>query len=108
MTKQLNKKLETNEIESYKRIPVIYKKWAISGDLSDWSNYIAHPKPINPNRKEWHNLYLTELLHMYDIVANTIDERYPKNKIYWEGNEKVAHNLSRLIYHCSSKQLPKD
>ena len=111
MTKQfLTENLRINNVEQScnSNIPIIYKNWAVSGKPTEWSNHISHPKPINPNREEWHNSYLSELLHMYDIVANTIDERYPKNKIHWSYNKKVAHNLSRLIYHCSSKQLPKE
>lgn len=111
MAKQLSNRNWRTDIKSYEPydfpVPRIYDKWRI-GESTEWSNYISHPTPTNPNRREWHNSYITELLHMYDIVANTIDERYPKNKIRWGNNEKVAHNLSRLIYHCSSKQLPKD
>ena len=103
MTKKL-----FNNTESYVNpAPHLKSKWSI-GESSEWSNYIAYPTPINPNRYEWHNSYITELLHMYDIVVNTVNERYPNNKIRWTHNEKVAHNLSRLIYHCSSKHLPKD
>lgn len=94
-------------IQLYQHIPNTPKiniNWSI-GCLSERSNYISYPRPINPNRHEWHNIYLDNLLHMYDIVSNIIDDRYPNNKIIWEKNSDVFHNLSRLIYHCSSKHI---
>ena len=44
-------------------------------------------------------------MDMCDIMAITIDEMYPKSGIRWGVNENVAHHLSRLVYHCSSKYI---
>jgi len=68
-------------------------------------NYTPHSTPNNSNRIIWHDAYALNLLEMYDIVANTIDELYPKNNIQWAENGKIANNLSKMIYHCSSKYI---
>jgi len=70
-------------------------------------NHIPHRTPSNTNRRDWHEAYTPQLKDMYSIIANTMDELYPKSKIRWAGNEKIAHNMSILIYHCSSKHISK-
>lgn len=92
----------TNDL--VKLCPSISIPWRV-GELSKRSNYIAYPTPCVHNRHDWHYAYLEHLLAMYDIVANTIDEKYPRNRIVWGENKKIFHNLSRLIYHCSSKHI---
>lgn len=68
-------------------------------------NYIPRPTPRNSNRYVWHNTYLSELIDIYIIIITIINERYPYNKIKWATNHKLFHNLSRMLYHCSSKYL---
>lgn len=68
-------------------------------------NNIPHRTPSNANRLDWHNAYITQLMEMYRIIADTMNERYPKNKIKWDRNTEIVHNMSRLIYHCSSKHI---
>jgi hypothetical protein len=68
-------------------------------------NYVTYPTPISTSRSQWHNAYLSQLIDINNIVANTMNERYPKNKIKWVENKKIFHNLSRLLYHCSSKHI---
>jgi len=67
------------------------------------SNYIPHATPKGANRYEWHYSYLSQLIEIYNIIQKIINERYPHNKIKWNSNEKIFHNLSRVLYHCSSK-----
>lgn len=69
------------------------------------SNYIVKPTSRNIDRYEWHNSYILNLIDMYNIVINVINDRYPNNKIKWKKNEEIFHNFSRLIYHCSSKHI---
>ena len=56
------------------------------------------------DRHEWHNAYFPQLIIMYDMVQEIINEKYPKNKIDWD-NPRHLNNFSRLIYHCSSKLI---
>lgn len=86
-------------------IPKIHGKWKKDTSKCERSNYIPHPTPANSNRRDWHDAYQVQLMDMYNIVANTIDEMYPKSRIRWGGNKNVAHNLSSLVYHCSSKYI---
>jgi len=73
-------------------------------------NYIPFQTPSDSTREEWHKEYIIQLIDIHNIVINTVNERYPKNKIMWEKNKSnIFHNLSRLIYHCSSKYIaPQD
>lgn len=66
-------------------------------------NYIPHSRPENTNREIWHNSYKQNLIDMYRIVRGLIDIYIPKNKIIW--NNIAINNLSKLIYHCSSKYI---
>ena len=66
-------------------------------------NYIPHKTPKNANRYEWHYSYISQLIDIYNIIREVINERYPHNKIKWNSNIKIFHNLSRVLYHCSSK-----
>jgi hypothetical protein len=69
-------------------------------------NYTPFQTPPDSTREEWHNVYVAQLIDIHSIVKNTINERYPRNDIMWEKNkENIFHNLSRLIYHCSSKYI---
>ena len=82
------------------------KQQYIDKRTSERFNYIPFPTPSDSTREEWHNVYVTQLIDIHSIVKNTINERYPRNDIMWEKNKsKIFHNLSRLIYHCSSKYI---
>ena len=66
-------------------------------------NYVPYKEGV-VDRNYWHDAYISQLIDMYDIVKETMDERYPKKKINWN-NPNIFHNLSRLIYHCSCKYI---
>jgi hypothetical protein len=70
-------------------------------------NYIPHRTPSNANRHEWHNAYYFQLIEMYKIIENILNQHYPKVKINWSSN-KIFNNFSRLIFNCSSKYISKD
>lgn len=69
-------------------------------------NTIPHETPSNTNRRDWHNAYISQLKDIHAIIANTMNERH-KNNIKWAHNQEITHNMSRLIYHCSSKNISK-
>lgn len=100
----INNQLFKNKINE-KNIPKFRKKLWKDKRKRERGNYIVHPTPLNTNRFEWHNAYISQLVDFRNIVFTTIQERYPKNKIKWNTNEYIVHNLSKLIYHCSSKYI---
>ena len=53
-------------------------------------------------RKVWHDAYQIELVEMYYIMFNILKKKFPHIEI---NSEPAFHNFSRLIYHCSSKEL---
>lgn len=54
------------------------------------------------SRKQWHLAYEYELMEIFFIAMNIIKRAYPKTDITIE---KAFHHFSRLIYHCSSKEI---
>lgn len=76
-----------------------------SSRFCERSNYIPHPTPRNAVRSEWHESYIHQLIDIYNIINNVMKERYPHNKIKWNSNDKIFHNLSILIYNTSSKHI---
>lgn len=64
------------------------------------------PKRNCISREEWHNHYIDELYDMYLIIKEIMDKHYPK-EINWD-KPHIFNNLSRTIYHCSSKYIYKD
>jgi hypothetical protein len=85
-------------------IPVIFNKRARDNRKCERYNYIPHNAPAKTNRCEWHNAYKNQIMDMYYILTSVINEIFPRNNINWN-NIAIAHNLSRLIYHCSSKYI---
>lgn len=63
-------------------------------------NRIPHPTPSHTSRKDWHEAYLPELIILYGIYAELIDERYPTARVKW-GNE-TFNAFTRMMYSCSS------
>ena len=66
-------------------------------------NYLPHPTPEYSNREAWHNSYKEQLVGIYENIRDVIDSEFPKNKIKWDN--VAINNLSKLIYHCSSKYI---
>jgi len=54
------------------------------------------------SRNEWHNAYEAELKEMFFITINIIERAYPRIDVT---TETAFHHFSRLIYHCSSKEI---
>jgi hypothetical protein len=89
----------------YELIPRVRQFWNHSSRICERPNYIPHQTPRNCDRSEWHYAYLPQLIHIYNIIIDIIKENYPRNKIKWYSNENIFHNLSRMIYYCSSKYI---
>ena len=89
----------------FEPIPRIDQLWYSSSKICERTNYIPRQTPRNANRYEWHNAYLTQLIDIYNIIRCIINERYPHKKIKWFSNKAPFHNLSKLIYHCSTKYI---
>ena len=81
------------------------RKWYIDEKQYQYDKYVPHQTPKNSNRYDWHNAYLPQLIAIHKIVINTMNERYPKNKIKWKTNDQIFNNLSRLMYNCSSNYI---
>lgn len=80
-------------------------QWTTDDRECERRNYIPDPTPSRITRKEWHEAYSVQLSEMYDIVADTIDQMYPRNKVHWYNNIRVANAMSKLLFHCSSKYI---
>lgn len=61
--------------------------------------------PTNVSRREWHNVYVPELIQIYSAFISVIDERYPKHKIKWDN--KTFNDFSRMIFQSSSGYISK-
>jgi len=90
-----NDKKENRELPP----PIDFKDYRVS----QRTNYLPHKKPLFTNREKWHYHYLDELIDIYNIIKDIINREFPHNKIMW--NQQKFNNLSRLVYHCSSKYL---
>ena len=66
-------------------------------------NYLPHKTPEHSNREVWHNAYKEHLIDIYKNVRDIINSEFPKNKIVWD--IVAINNLSKVIYHCSSKYI---
>ena len=59
-----------------------------------------------PERCDWHNAYMPELIKIYKFVQEAIKEEFPKIKFNTTRDTAWFHNLSRMIYASSSGVLP--
>ena len=57
---------------------------------------------MTATRKEWHNAYEAELKDMFFITLNIIQQSYPRTEVTFS---IAFHHFSRLMYHCSSKEI---
>ena len=71
-----------------------------------FKNYIPHKTPFKPNYNKWFNEYEKEILSLYGILQQIINERYPYEKIDWE-SEEIFNSFSIMLYNKSSKYIPK-
>jgi hypothetical protein len=101
----LQQRLNCKNDEHVYPIPWLKQQRYSSSRLCERPNYIPHPTPRNAVRSEWHESYITQLIDIYTIINNVMKERYPNNKIKWNSNNKIFHNLSQLIYNTSSKHI---
>lgn len=71
-----------------------------------FKNYIPHKTPFNTNYNKWFNEYEKEILSLYGILQQIINERYPYEKVDWE-SEEIFNSFSIMLYNKSSKYIPK-
>ena len=66
--------------------------------------YTPHRTPFMSNRKYWHVYYKQELIDMYILMKDIMDDRYIKNGISWTSN-KTFNDFSQLIFQSSSQYI---
>lgn len=66
------------------------------------SNYIPHKNRHN-SREKWHNEYIDHLYNIHLMIKEEVEKEFPK-KANWD-NKGLFNNLSRTLYHCSSKYI---
>jgi hypothetical protein len=68
-------------------------------------NYLPEPEldSEHSNREDWHNSYKEQLIDIFRIVRLITESEFKNNKIVWDN--LAFNNLSRVIYHCSSKNI---
>jgi len=81
------------------------KKFSSQIPEYEYGNVIVSTNNIK-NIDEWEIYYEYELLQMYSITRDTFNRNYPENNVNWDSND-VFNNFVKLIYHCSSKNVPK-
>jgi hypothetical protein len=91
--------------DTFNGVPRIRQTSDPSERFCERYNYIPRAPTRNSDRRQWHYAYHSQLIDIYNIIVDTINEKYPRNKIKWFTNNAIFHNLSRLIYHCSSKYI---
>lgn len=56
-------------------------------------------------REQWHEIYRDQLIHIYYLIRSIVDKRHPNNKINWDTNPEIFHNLSFMLYQTSSGEI---
>lgn len=85
--------------------PKIIPEWTDDERRCERPGYIPHPTPSDANHGDWEHAYFPQLMVMYNIVAGTIEEKYPRNRIKWTDNQELFDNISELLYKSSSKYI---
>jgi hypothetical protein len=101
----IKKSISDGRDDTFNAVPRIIQRSYTSDRFCERYNYIPRAPTRNSDRCQWHYAYLSQLIDIYNIIVDTINEKYPRNKIKWLKNNAIFHNLSRLIYHCSSKYI---
>ena len=101
----VKKNISNERNDTFIPVPRIRQTWNISERFCERYNYIQRAPTRNSDRCRWHYAYLSQLIDIYNIIVDTINKKYPRNKIKWNTNNAIFHNLSRLLYHCSSKYI---
>lgn len=67
-------------------------------------NYIPHKRPINVNFNNWFQCYKKDILNLYSIFKESINDNYKYNKIDWE-TDIIFKKFVYLIFNSSSKYI---
>lgn len=73
--------------------------------FSGRSNCISNKRNCR-DHEEWHDYYLDEIYDIHYIIKEVLDKYYP-GLINWK-KDYIIQNLSKTLYHCSSKYIYKD
>lgn len=66
-------------------------------------NYIPHRTPIFKSYSRWITNYQRDLLNLYSILRDIINNRYPDNEINWDHD--LFCTFCRMVYNSSSKHI---
>ena len=66
-------------------------------------NYIPHRTPVNTNRENWQSSYYEQLIEMFNICQNIVNDELPHHKITYDNKE--FNIFSHMIYKSSSKYI---
>lgn len=66
-------------------------------------NYIPHRTPRNTNKENWNKSYRKQLIEMFMICQNIINDELPNHKI--TSDNKQFNIFSHMIYNSSSKYI---
>jgi hypothetical protein len=70
----------------------------------NFSGLVSKPTTYFITREDWHQVYEKQIMYMYDIIADIVDQRYV-HKIEWRNNDRVLETLSKLLFRTSSKYV---
>lgn len=63
---------------------------------------IQRPRPINTDRRLWHNHYNHQIIDMFFSFKGIVKKSYPNSHIDWKSNE-LFNDFSSLLFQRSSK-----
>ena len=67
-------------------------------------NYIPHKPRFKPKYNKWFNEYEKEIINLYSIFQEIINDRYQYEKIDWKSH-KIFILFSIMLYNKSSKYI---
>ena len=68
------------------------------------NNYIPNVTPKYTSLERWSEIYIMQLIDIFNIIKHTIMVSSLYKTIDWK-SPVIYNNLCRLIYHCSSKYI---
>jgi hypothetical protein len=71
------------------------------------SNYIPHKTPLNPNFNKWFNEYKYDLVYLFGILKESMEDRYIDSSNNDWGSDELFLTFCRFIYKKSSKHVNK-
>ena len=66
-------------------------------------NHVPRRTPYISHRRNWQEHYKPQLINLFKIFMDIINDRYPRNKV--EINSKTFNDFCIFIYESSSKYM---